>query len=94
MLHEIHASFMYCVCYHSGSSYVVDLWPIYKSIKIRGAVTLSPYSFQPSPCSLGLSATSQQFSQNKSATSNQSTVFFSQNKPAPVVSHQPNEQAL
>jgi hypothetical protein len=33
------------------------------------------------------------FSQNKSATSNQPTVLFSQNKPAPVVSHQPNEQA-
>jgi hypothetical protein len=33
------------------------------------------------------------FSQNKSATINQSTVFFSQNKPAPAVSHQPSEQA-
>jgi hypothetical protein len=33
------------------------------------------------------------FSQNKSATSNQTAVLFSQNKPAPVISHQPNEQA-
>jgi hypothetical protein len=41
-------------------------------------------------CSLGLSATSQQyFSQNKPATSNQSAVLFSQNKPAQAISHQP-----
>jgi hypothetical protein len=33
------------------------------------------------------------FSQNKSATSNQPTILFTQNKPAPVISHQPNEQA-
>jgi hypothetical protein len=33
------------------------------------------------------------FSQKKSATSNQSIVLFSQSKPAPAVSHQPNEQA-
>jgi hypothetical protein len=33
------------------------------------------------------------FSQNKSATNNQPAVLFSQNKPAPVISHQPNEQA-
>jgi hypothetical protein len=46
-------------------------------------------------CSLGLSATSQQyfFSQNKSATSNQPAVLFSQNKPALAISHQPTEQA-
>jgi hypothetical protein len=31
------------------------------------------------------------FSQNKSVTNNQPTVFFSQNKPAPAISHQPNE---
>jgi hypothetical protein len=31
------------------------------------------------------------FSKNKSATSNLSVVFFSQNKPAPAISHQPNE---
>jgi hypothetical protein len=30
---------------------------------------------------------------NKSATSNQPTVLFSQNKPAPAISHQPTEQA-
>jgi hypothetical protein len=34
------------------------------------------------------------FSQDKSATSNQPAVLFSQNKPAPVISHQPNEQAV
>jgi hypothetical protein len=33
------------------------------------------------------------FSQNKSATSNQSAVPLSQNKPASTTSHQPNEQA-
>jgi hypothetical protein len=32
------------------------------------------------------------FSYKKSTTSNQSAVLFSQNKPAPVISHQPNEQ--
>jgi hypothetical protein len=34
------------------------------------------------------------FSQNKPATSNQPAVLFSQNKPAPAISHQPTEQAL
>jgi hypothetical protein len=34
------------------------------------------------------------FSQNKSATSNQPVVLFSQDKPAPVISHQPNEQTV
>jgi hypothetical protein len=33
------------------------------------------------------------FSQNKPATSNQPAVLLSQNKPAPAISHQPNEQA-
>jgi predicted ATPase with chaperone activity len=33
------------------------------------------------------------FSQNKSATNNQSAVLFSHNKPAPAISHQPTEQA-
>jgi hypothetical protein len=49
-----------------------------------------------SPCSFGLSATSQQyfFSQNKSAITNHPAVLFSQNKPAPVISHQLNEQAV
>jgi hypothetical protein len=41
-------------------------------------------------CSLGLSATSQQYF---SLTSNQPAVLFSQNKPAPAISHQPTEQA-
>jgi hypothetical protein len=31
--------------------------------------------------------------ENKSATSNQAAVLFSQNKPAPAISHQPTEQA-
>jgi hypothetical protein len=43
---------------------------------------------------LGLSATSQQyFSLRKPATTNQPAVLFSQNKPAPAISHQPTEQA-
>jgi hypothetical protein len=33
------------------------------------------------------------FSHNKPATSNQPAVLFSQNKSAPAISHQPNEQA-
>jgi hypothetical protein len=49
------------------------------------------------PCSFGLSATSQQYislrSQNKPAITNQTAVLFSQNKPAPAICHQPNEQA-
>jgi hypothetical protein len=35
----------------------------------------------------------QYFSQNKSATSNQTIVLFCQNKAAPTMSNQPNEQA-
>jgi hypothetical protein len=34
------------------------------------------------------------FSRNKSAINNQLAVFSSQNKPAPAISHQPNEQAI
>jgi hypothetical protein len=34
------------------------------------------------------------FSHNKPATSNQLAVLFSQNKSAPAISHQPNEQAV
>jgi hypothetical protein len=41
-----------------------------------------------------LSATSQQyFSLATKVISKQSAVLFSQNKPAPAISHQPNEQA-
>jgi hypothetical protein len=40
--------------------------------------------------SFGLSATNQQYF---SLRTNQPTVHFSQNKPAPAISHQPNEQA-
>jgi hypothetical protein len=52
----------------------------------------------PSPCSLGLSATSQQYSslrtnQPPATSQNQPAVLFSQNKPAPAISHQPTEQA-
>jgi hypothetical protein len=50
------------------------------------------------PCSLGLSATSQQYfslrtNQPPATSQNQPTVLFSQNKPAPAISHQPTEQA-
>jgi hypothetical protein len=48
-----------------------------------------------SPCSLGLSATSQPyFSHIKPTISNQPAVLFSQNKPALAISHQPTEQAV
>jgi hypothetical protein len=51
-----------------------------------------------SPCSLGLSATSQQYfslrtNQPPATSQNQPAVLFSQNKPAPAISHQPTEQA-
>jgi hypothetical protein len=50
---------------------------------------------QVTGCLFGLSATSQQyFSQKKPAITNQSAVLFSQNKSAPAISHQPNEQAV
>jgi hypothetical protein len=53
--------------------------------------------YRHSPCSLGLSATSQQYfsltTNQPPATSNQPAVLFSQNKPAPAISHQPTEQA-
>jgi hypothetical protein len=50
------------------------------------------------PCSLGLSATSQQYfslrtNQPPATSQNQPAVLFSQNKPAPAISHQPTEQA-
>jgi hypothetical protein len=49
-------------------------------------------------CSLGLSATSQQYfslrtNQPPATSHNQPAVLFSQNKPAPAISHQPTEQA-
>jgi hypothetical protein len=51
-----------------------------------------------SACSLGLSATSQQYfylrtNQPPATSRNQSAVLFSQNKPAPAISHQPTVQA-
>jgi hypothetical protein len=54
---------------------------------------------QFTPCSLGLSATSQQYfslrtNQPPATSQNQPAVLFSQNKPAPAISHQPTEQAL
>jgi hypothetical protein len=42
-------------------------------------------------CSLGLSATNQQYF---SLRTNQPAVLFSQNKPAPAISHQPTEHAV
>jgi hypothetical protein len=52
----------------------------------------------PTPCLLGLSATSQQYfslrtNQPPATSRNQPAVLFSQNKPAPAISHQPTEQA-
>jgi hypothetical protein len=49
-------------------------------------------------CSLGLSATSQQYfslrtNQPPATSRNQPAVLVSQNKPAPAISHQPTEQA-
>jgi hypothetical protein len=49
-------------------------------------------------CSLGLSATSQQYfslrtNQPPATSRNQPSVLFSQNNPAPAISHQPTEQA-
>jgi hypothetical protein len=49
-------------------------------------------------CSLGLSATSQQYfslrtNQPPATSRNQPAVLFSKNKPASAISHQPTEQA-
>jgi hypothetical protein len=57
-----------------------------------------PDPFQPTACSLGLSATSQRYfslrmNQPPATSRNQPAVLFSQNKPAPAISHQPTEQA-
>jgi hypothetical protein len=57
------------------------------------------YRWNLSACSLGLSATSQQYfslrtNQPPATSRNQPTVLFSQNKPAPAISHQPTEQAV
>jgi hypothetical protein len=46
-------------------------------------------SWQISPCSFGLSATSQQYF---SLRKNQPAVLSSHNKSAPAISHRPNEQ--
>jgi hypothetical protein len=51
------------------------------------------------PCSLGLSATSQQYfslrtNQPPATSQNQPAVLFTQNKPAPAISHQTTEQAV
>jgi hypothetical protein len=53
---------------------------------------------QPTACSLGLSATSQQYfslrtNQPPATSRNQPAVLFSQNKPAPAITYQPTEQA-
>jgi hypothetical protein len=61
-------------------------------------VVLSSPGSTPSACSLGLSATSQQYfslrtNQPPATSRNQPAVLFSQNKPAPAISHQPTEQA-
>jgi hypothetical protein len=53
----------------------------------RGRAVRLPYQPQVSHKSVVL------FFQNKSATSNQSAVLFSQKKPAPAIRHQPNEPA-
>jgi hypothetical protein len=50
-------------------------------------------------CSLGLSAIGQQYfslgtNQPPATSRNQPPVLFSQNKPAPAISHQPTEQAV
>jgi hypothetical protein len=67
----------------SDASWITDFRPISLS-----------HSVGKIACSFGLSTTSHQyFSQNKPATSNQPAVLFSQNKSAPAISHQPNEQA-
>jgi hypothetical protein len=53
------------------------------------------YIYSYSPCSLGLSATSQRYfslrtNQPPATNQNQPAVLFSQNEPAPAISHHPN----
>jgi hypothetical protein len=68
-----------------------------KKKKLRGKLVNIEMYYSSSACSLGLSATSQQYfslrTNQPPATSNQPAVLFSQNKPAPAISHQPTEQA-
>jgi hypothetical protein len=63
-------------------------------LKVKFSAGPSSYT----PCSLGLSATSQQYfsvrmNQPPAISRNQPAVLFSQNKSAPAISHQPTEQA-
>jgi hypothetical protein len=51
-------------------------------------------SASASACSLGLSATSQQYFSLRTNQPPKPAVLFSQNKPAPAISHQPTEQAV
>jgi hypothetical protein len=74
----------------------VQLLSTNKSIKpIHTLLYISWFGFSLSPCSFGLSTTSQRYfyprTNQPPATSQQ---YFSQNKPAPAISHQPNEQAV
>jgi hypothetical protein len=68
-----------------------------KGTRFRGFFYLvKKKSKKQTPCSLGLSATSQQYfsltrNQPPATSRNQPAVLFSQNKPAPATSHQPTE---
>jgi hypothetical protein len=60
--------------------------PHFASVTIKLLVQSRP------ACSLGLSSTSQQYFSlrtNPATSRNQPAVLFSQNKPAPAISHQP-----
>jgi hypothetical protein len=70
-----------------------------QSLKCEYACVSSLIFLSFSPCSLGFSATSQQYfslrtNQPPATSQNQPAVLFYQNKPAPAISHQPTEQAL
>jgi hypothetical protein len=79
-----------------GSSYKFILCITYSS---QSGNNFSSNFISISACSLGLSATSQQYfslrtNQPPAISRNQPAVLFSQNKPAPAISHQPTEQAV
>jgi hypothetical protein len=67
-----------------------------KKIKVRLSYLCNERKMH-APRSFGLSATSQQYfslrtNQPPTTSHNQPAVLFSQNKPAPAISHQPTEQ--
>jgi hypothetical protein len=90
-MHVLKTFIMCCQAIKTSYCYLLAYWLVYHNpVAHIGRLPASA-------CSLDLSATSQQYfslrTNQPPATSNQPAVLFSQNKPAPAISHQPNDQA-